>query len=254
MTIVAVKDKEAREDTLVLNNKACGTRVVTQVLPNSCETRNHINIIAHEINNPLDAVMRYVNLASACIDDEGIPRSIEYLHEAKKGLQRIVKIIKDLACLSHGAVEVDINSEIEEACCALDEYSKTRNIVIENYLGFPLPQVPDFGLQLVFNNVIKNACDAMESGGTLVITSERKNGTAKVDFIDTGRGIPREALDKIFDPFFTTKKHNEGSGLGLAISQEIVKKYQGSMSVASECGNGATFSISIPVSSKKGSL
>jgi len=247
-------------NTLIRKNKARDTRVVTQVLPNRREIRHHFSIIAHEINNPLDAVMRYVNLAFNCLEDEGVSKSIEYLHEAKMGLRRIVKIMKDLSCLSqclsHSAVEIDINREIEEACCMQDEYIKTRNIVVENYLGFPLPRVPDFGLRIVFNNIIKNACDAMESGGTLVITSERdKEGrVAKIGFIDTGRGISREIVDKIFDPFFTTKKNNEGSGLGLAISQEIVQKYQGTMSVSSEGGKGATFSITIPITSKKGSL
>ncbi len=233
------------------DNKVFDTRVAVQQSSNGDSVKNHIGIIAHEINNPLDAVIRYVNLASHSLNGEHGSRSIEFLHEAGKGLRRITKIIKSLLhlsqCFSQNVQTIDINREIEESCDMLDNYIKLRHVDIAYCLNPQLPVVADFGLRLAFNNLITNACNAMEEGGTLTITSVRKPTIARIIFNDTGSGLPPELLDKIFDPFFTTKKIGEGSGLGLAITYEIIQKYHGAISVSSTCGQGTTFIIDIPI-------
>jgi signal transduction histidine kinase len=110
-----------------------------------------------------------------------------------------------------------------------------------------LPKVIDKGLCRVFSNMIKNAFDAMGSGGTLSITTRETDHELQVVFEDTGSGISPEAKDKIFTPFFTTKPIGQGVGLGLPICFEVVQRYDGVIDVDSQAGQGATFTIRLPL-------
>lgn len=220
--------------------------------------RNHIGIIAHEINNPLDGVIRYVNLASYFLSEENTLKSMECLSEAGRGLQSITKIVRDLSLLSQSFSQdvqlVDINQEVRKTCESLADYIADRYVEVRQDLYHSAPCIPDYGLSLVFKNIITNACDAMRRGGVLTITTVQESGSFKIVFSDTGTGISSESLHKIFEPFFTTKKSGEGTGLGLALASEIVQKYQGTISVASEYEQGTTVSITIPTEEEKGEL
>ena len=107
-------------------------------------------------------------------------------------------------------------------------------------------------LQQVLMNIILNAADAMQGEGHLILnTSLDENGeNLIIDFADTGPGIREEDKKKIFDPFFTTKEVGQGTGLGLSISYSIIRKHQGTVTVQSTFGEGATFTIKLPVSSE----
>jgi signal transduction histidine kinase len=104
-------------------------------------------------------------------------------------------------------------------------------------------------MQQVFLNMIVNAAEAMEDGGTIT-TGTRSNSTENyivINITDTGQGIPEENFDKLFDPFFTTKEVGHGTGLGLAISYGIIKEHGGEIFVESELGKGTTFLIRLPL-------
>ena len=119
-----------------------------------------------------------------------------------------------------------------------------------------MPPVVDYSIQTVFTNLINNAIDAMKNCGTLNIktqVSSHDHRMAEIVISDTGIGISDDDIDNIFDPFFTTKSCSEGTGLGLAICHEIIKRSNGTISVKSKHGAGATFTISVPFkNSKKG--
>ena len=203
----------------------------------------------HEINNPLDGIIRYINLSLDCLEEESIVK--EYLFEAKQGLNRIARFIRSLLdfcwSLSSSQNSIDINRALEESLFLFNYYFHRYRIEVKKFFS-PLPKVLDRGLRVVFNNIIKNACDAMkESGGELFISTQIEGGRIKIVFKDTGCGIPEEIKEKIFEPFFTTKKIGEGSGLGLAISYEIIQRYQGKIFVESEKNQGATFVIELPL-------
>jgi len=104
-------------------------------------------------------------------------------------------------------------------------------------------------VERVFLNLIINAADAMDGNGTLTLTTKlnRENKTIEIIVQDSGHGISNENLEKIFDPFFTTKETGHGVGLGLAISYGIVKEHNGTISVESELGKGAAFTVSFPL-------
>jgi signal transduction histidine kinase len=117
----------------------------------------------------------------------------------------------------------------------------------------PLVQVNPDHLKQVFLNLVLNAVDAMPAGGTLQVrtildqlqTQAGPQPAVRIEFSDTGEGIPAEALPHIFEPFFTVKKH--GVGLGLAISYGIIQAHKGQIQVSSREGHGSTFTILLPV-------
>jgi signal transduction histidine kinase len=134
----------------------------------------------------------------------------------------------------------------------LDKRMKST-IEIVQALAPDLPKIMlDEGqLSQVFINIILNALDAMPEGGTLKVATgrhqdERGRSWIMVHFTDTGTGIPSDDLKKIFDPFYTTKDPGKGTGLGLALSYNIIKKFNGDITVESREGAGSTFTIILP--------
>jgi two-component system NtrC family sensor kinase len=103
----------------------------------------------------------------------------------------------------------------------------------------------------VFLNILASAAQAIDGPGTITIKTAREGQMAVVTISDTGPGIFADVLGRIFDPFFTTKPVGEGTGLGLSITYEIVKKHGGEITASSTPGQGATFTIRIPIARAK---
>jgi two-component system NtrC family sensor kinase len=147
------------------------------------------------------------------------------------------------------AVATDINDVIDRTLLLLEKQAAVRNIRIEKVLDRTLIpiEVDKNKIQQVFSNLAINACEAMPRGGRLVVTSQlSRDGTSlEIIFADTGAGISKENLPRLFDPFFTTK--NFGTGLGLAVSYGIIRQRGGTISVQSEVGKGAVFTVRIPL-------
>lgn len=209
--------------------------------------------ISHELSNPLDGVVRYTNLALEAIDD-GIAK--EYLLEAKTGLSRITNIIRSLLELTRYKKPssprlIDINKSIETSIIFLRYQAMCKAADIVKDLSPNLPRIPDFGLDSVFSNIFKNALDAMNEKGSIIISTGLENGFIKISIQDTGCGIPEHNMARIFEPFFTTKDIGKGSGLGLSICYDIVKRYNGKIDVSSEPDKGSTFTIYIPSGGSK---
>ena len=208
--------------------------------------------IAHEINNPLDGVIRYTNLCLERFKDGEVVK--EYLSEVKGGLHRITNIIRSFLEFSrhhNTAIKsmIDINKAIDESLTSISKNISIKNnlTVTKNY-SQDLPEIIDKGIKHVFINLIKNACEAMgERGGILTIDSRKNNEFIEVGINDTGCGIPQENMPRIFEPFFTTKPIDKGAGLGLALCYDIIERYNGNIGVESKTGKGTTFTISIPL-------
>ena len=205
--------------------------------------------IAHELNNPLDGILRFVNLAVR-VKGEDDP-ALRYLQQARKGLLRMVRIIRELLEFSRSTItafeHTSVNGMVEEAVRSLEMQSQQKGITITTELGEELPNVRSGDLFQVFCNLIKNAVDAMSQGDSLHIATKVTGNNIRVSFQDTGSGISPSIMDRIFEPFFTTKESSEGTGLGLAISKDIVEKYGGIIRASSEPGKGARFDVEIPV-------
>ncbi|MBW4641767.1 MAG: histidine kinase [Goleter apudmare HA4340-LM2] len=168
-------------------------------------------------------------------------------------VDRSSKIVFALKSYSHsdhsGKKQLMQVTEGIETTIAIYQSQLKRNInLIRDYQDIPdIWGYPDELIQ-VWTNLIFNAIQAMESGGTLTITTHQQEQGIEVSITDTGSGIPAEVQPKIFDAFFTTKPIGEGSGLGLHISKKIIDKHLGSIKVESQPGH-TQFSVWLPVES-----
>ena len=103
-------------------------------------------------------------------------------------------------------------------------------------------------LQQFFLNIINNAIDAVEDGGSILVSTELRDiDSIRVTIKDNGQGIPKDKLKHIFEPFYTTKAKGKGTGLGLSISYGIINRLGGSIQVESEVGAGTTFNVELPI-------
>ena len=133
----------------------------------------------------------------------------------------------------------------------IERQSLFQNIRLEKYFAPSLPRIIADGAQLqqVFMNIIFNAAEAMEGNGTLTLKTRPDPGRRElaIEFADTGHGVKDEDKKRLFEPFFTTKEVGKGTGLGLAISYGIVQKHGGAIEIRSEAGQGAVFTVRLPM-------
>ena len=204
--------------------------------------------LAHEINNPLQAVR---NLLFLSLEPEvGEAKRHEFLEMASEETSRLITLIQQTLEFYRPAQAqvgpVDINAAVERVLALARKKLTHSDVQVKLTLASDLPPVngmPDQFAQ-VFLNLIVNAAEAMKDGGTLCIESRAAGEYVEVIFADTGPGIAPEDLTHIFEPFYTTK--DAGTGLGLAVSYNIIESHQGSLSVESVPGHGATFTVRLP--------
>lgn len=209
--------------------------------------------VVHEVNNPLDGIIRYTNMLLSQMDDNSVAR--EYLLEMKKGLHRIANITKSLLEFSHQVNPtstsvrprdyLNLHDLINETMDLL-EHKMSGDVRVKKNYYVEMPRVLDLGIQHVVVNLLNNALDAMPLGGMLEITTDIEESFARISIKDTGSGIASEHKERIFEPFFTTKSIEKGTGLGLAITKEVIHKYDGKIEVESAAGAGSTFTVFIP--------
>jgi len=120
---------------------------------------------------------------------------------------------------------------------------------VQKTLQKNLPEITDLGVERILSNLMSNAIDAAPNKGKITIKTSANRGFLKIIFWNSGKGIPKEYIDKIFDPFFTTKNIDQGCGLGLTIVSEIVKHYKGDIELESVLNKGTTFTIRLPMES-----
>ena len=213
--------------------------------------------VAHEINNPLGAILMYTHLALEDLPVESILR--ENLEKAAREASRcrdIVQGLLDFARQTNPDFDTNnLNEVLERTLSLVENQSLFQNIKITRKITFSLPDiVMDANqIQQVFTNIIFNAAEAMSGDGELTVISgiSQDNSHVKIEFSDTGCGISKENMDKLFDPFFSTKEVGQGTGLGLAVSYGIIARHKGSIQVQSELGQGAVFIIKLPLKQKE---
>lgn len=210
--------------------------------------------VAHELNDPLDGILRYVNLAIRIVEQENLEKPKEYLTQCQKGLMRMVQIVSELLEFSRSTFTsmeyTTIEQIIEDAIKTMESKADSLNVSILRNYTHGLGQIRSGNLFQVFCNLAKNALDAMPDGGELSITTRREtNDTILVEFQDTGTGLPSENTEAIFEPFFTTKDKDKGTGLGLAICRDIVESYEGRITAENAPNGGSIFSVYLPVGS-----
>ena len=241
--------------------------------------------IAHEINNPINFIHGNIMILQNYVDDllrlidlyeenninfpedtkakiEALKKEIDLdflrgdikdlIKSCIEGTQRTKNIVLDLKNFSRMEervlTQLDIPKEIDTTLNILNNKYKNRITVIKNYAP-NTPKIEAYGGQLnqVFMNILDNAQDAMGEKGTLTINVYKEHSKVKIEFIDTGKGIPEENLKKVFDPFFTTKPVGKGTGLGMSISYRVINDHHGTIEVESKVGVGTKFTITLPI-------
>jgi len=208
--------------------------------------------VAHEINNPLGAIVVYSHLLLENTAEEFAGRSNlqKIIREATR-CRDIVRGLLDFARLSPGARQpADLNAILRATHDLLKGHAALKDIRVDLDLGAaPLQVTCDSSrIQQAFTNILVNAAEAISGPGTITMRAWRDQSRrmAAVSFADTGCGIPPANLERIFEPFFTTKQEGHGTGLGLAIAYGIVERHGGTIKADSRPGEGTTFTVWLP--------
>ena len=209
--------------------------------------------VAHEINNPLGAILMYTHLFLEDMEVEDPRRKdIEKVIMETTQCMEIVKGLLDFARQTEPKIEEsDVNEILKRTLSLVENQALFQNVKITRVLSPTMPKVmvDASQIQQVFTNIVLNAADAVEEEGELTIVTiiEPDDESIEIEFTDTGCGIPHENLEKLFDPFFTTKETSRGTGLGLAVSYGIIARHKGTIEVKSVSGKGTTFIIRLPL-------
>jgi len=207
--------------------------------------------VAHELNNPMDGILRYINLASRIIDQGDYDKAREYLQHSRSGLMRMVQILGELLEFSRSTYSAfeyaTVDKIAADAVKAMESRAEGVQIRIVHDCPSAIGPVKVMSLFQVFCNLTKNAIDAMEGGGTLTIRIGCANDALTVEFRDTGRGFPAEDAMRIFEPFYTTKGPGKGTGLGLSICKDIIEKYGGRITAENAPEGGGVFTVHLPL-------
>ena len=210
--------------------------------------------VAHEINNPLEAIGNLIYLAKSTA---GLPQpAIEHLELAERELERVSHITKQTLGFyreSKQPERIDVPTLVETVLTLYSSKLKTKNIrVVREFSACPPVRGLPGELKQAISNLVSNAADAVSENGTigvrLTCAQEAGGRSVRVLIEDDGPGISQEHIDRIFEPFFTTKK-DVGTGLGLWVTREIIDRHRGTIAVRPREENalgGAAFDVLLP--------
>ena len=256
VTADAVQATDQRIGSIVVLTNITDRKLAEEYLRNAeklAATGRLAQTIAHEINNPLEALTNLLYLASHTAEPEGIH---EYLRQAAKELDRVAKITKQVLSFHRETkipVELDVQDMVHSVLALYEIQLRGKQIEVDYEQGrsFTVQGFPG-ELRQVMANLIGNAIDASPDQGKISIRIHHAthHGVPGIVFSihDSGPGIPREIRDHILEPFFTTKELR-GTGLGLWLAKSIVLKHEGSLSFRSNCDpghSGTCFRIFLP--------
>jgi signal transduction histidine kinase len=206
--------------------------------------------MAHEINNPAQAILSMAEL----IQDEEDPRQIkQFAADIVDYARHVSNVVRDFASYARsasrdGQTELDITDRLTEAVKMVRRGPHFGYVsLVTDYAGPAILRARKAEIDQIFVNLISNAVHAMNGRGELRLSTKIDGDAVIVAIGDTGCGIPKSIQAKIFDPFFTTKEPGKGTGLGLSIVHRIVTKYGGTIAVESEEGQGTMFRIRLPL-------
>jgi PAS domain S-box-containing protein len=210
--------------------------------------------IAHEVNNPLEAIKNSLYLLKSIKDSESNERFLDIARKETERVSHIIRQMLGFARRSGGAEWVNINQLLEETLVLVDKKMRQSaiKIICEFDANLPTAHARPDQLKQVFLNLILNAQQAIEREGRITIRTSAYTSplqpSVSIEINDSGIGIKPDDLERIFEPFFSTRKKG-GTGLGLWVTQDLVRHHGGRIEVMSEEGKGTTFQIILPIDS-----
>ena len=204
--------------------------------------------VAHEVKNRLMAIMSIAEFILLDSDENSeIAQDMKLVHEECRTMDDFVRQMLNFSKPSEGVyVETEIHSVLDSVLKLIAKSLKRSQIHVQRNYDKSVPgvRIDEKQMSEVFMNIIQNAQEAMQKGGTIEIHTRRIEDGIQIDIKDDGAGIPEEVMNKIFDPFFTTKE--TGTGLGVSACYGIVKAHGGELSYSSQVGKGTTAHIALP--------
>ncbi len=209
--------------------------------------------VAHEINNPLAAVIANAQLMRRELDPNNAD-ALETLHLIETAGVRAAQVVSNLLGIARKETQYEyegfsLNENIRGALSLVHHEIVNRSIDVQLSLDDTIPEIIASRnyLQGVWINMIVNAMDAIDvPGGVIKIGTRYADETFIISIEDNGRGIPEEHLSRIFEPFYTTKMAGRGTGLGLSVCLRVIKEHQGNLKVDSKSEHGTRFTITLP--------
>lgn len=213
--------------------------------------------LAHEINNPLTAIIANTQLLQRELkDDADKLELVDLISRAGQRAAQVVRNLLDLARKEEVLFEAtDVNQTLHRAISLMQHELVSRSITLVYEPAEDLPQImaSQDRLQGVWVNLLANAIDSFDESEEreIRIATSATSSEVRVIISDTGKGIPPEKLNRIFEPFYTTKAPGKGTGLGLSLVHRIIKQHGGSIHVDSQIGVGTIFTVSMPINSQE---
>jgi PAS domain S-box-containing protein len=258
ISVRAIRDSKGNVNTIVILKDITEKKKMEEQLLQAEKLRALAEMasgVAHDFNNALAAILGNTQLLLYTAQDGELKDTLRTIEKVAKDSSQTVRRLQDFTRkrVHQELFKVDVNSilkdSIEITKPKWKDEAQSRGVSIEIVRKFEdIP--PAFGndseLRGVFTNMIFNAIEAMPEGGKIEIRTFKKRKDIFIQISDTGIGIAEEAKKKIFEPFFTTKPFTN-TGLGLSMSYGIIKRYGGEIEVESKVGEGATFTIILPI-------
>ena len=212
--------------------------------------------IAHEVKNPLAIIIQGIEYLKTSSGSDALMADV--VERIKKSAQRADSIVKGLLSftrqISIKTEKVEIRPVIEETLSFVENHVNSKHItVLRQYSpDAPLVSIDSDQVKQAFANILLNAIEAMEDGGTITIAVRQIRNDAdeqylQISFADTGCGIPADKIEKVFDPFFTTKDNLGNTGLGLSVTKGIIDKHHGTIRIDSQLQEGTRVIIELPL-------
>ncbi|KMJ58064.1 sporulation kinase [Bacillus sp. LL01] len=203
--------------------------------------------VAHEVRNPMTSTRGFLQLMSQ--DDNLNSSQKKYINISIEELDRAQSIIQDYLSLAkpnkQGMNRINVSMEVEHVIQLMSTYTNIKNTLIRHQIEKNLYiKANKDEMKQVLINLIKNAIEAVEKGGTVVVNAFSNRETVLIEIIDDGVGMTPQQVDRLGTPFYSTK--DKGTGIGLTISFQIIELLQGKIEVKSEVGKGTTFTIKLP--------
>jgi two-component system, NtrC family, sensor kinase len=227
-----------------------------------------------ELDAPVRVASRLTQLVRACSDDplmlrlgrsraqvaaiasspQDVATMREMLQDVLGGIAQMSELVVNMREFTRldreSQAEADLNHGLKTVVYMARSVVPSAVRIVEHYGELPRISCNPSQLNQVFLNLITNAAQAIDGGGTVAVRSSSDAQSIRIDVADTGSGIPPEVLPRIFESFYTTKPRGVGTGLGLSIALEIVRAHGGDIEVKTEVGGGTTFTVVLPVVSQ----
>jgi signal transduction histidine kinase len=212
--------------------------------------------VVHELSSPLNGIRN--SFRALLRDPEGFVKRGDILRLMNEALERMAAISRRLLTLARDP-QLDkqplvVNEVVERGLAELQHRVDSTGVSLQSRLAPRLPPIlaDSIAVGEVITNLVSNALDAVEGGGRVTVETSHGHGDIEIRVMDTGRGIPPSMRARLFEPFQSTKPVGKGTGLGLAISKRLVEAHGGSITVASDGGQGTTVTVRLPVRGREG--